>query len=615
MPLDFTNTNLLWTSILAETLFRLGLKTAIVCPGSRSAPLAIAFANHPQIEAIPVLDERSASFFALGLARQQNRPVVLVCTSGTAGANFFPAVIEARESRVPLLILTADRPPELQNCNAGQAIDQHNLYGSYPNWHAELALPSLDPTLLAYLRQTMIYAWNRAHLPVAGAVHLNLPFRDPLAPLPEAQTQAQALTFDEGEFFGFLQRQESETRRQAGSVVGAGLAPLEGYTTHLRQNPPAPENWNLTAIAQQWQATTHGVIIAGPAQPESPEHYCQAIAALSFKLGFPVLAEGLSPLRNYADQVPYLIPTYDLILRHMALAEKLTPEVVIRIGDMPTSKQLRTWLAKTQPRQWVIDPGDRNLDPLHGKTLHLPLSVAQVIEHCPAEAAPRSPYLDLWQQANAKTTVAIDEFMHNTGDLFEGKVAWLLSQVLPPQTPLFICSSTPVRDVEFFWKAGNRHIQPYFNRGANGIDGSLSTALGVAHRQQPSVMLTGDLALLHDTNGFLLRQYLIGHLTIVLINNNGGGIFEMLPIAQFEPPFESFFGTPQNIDFSRLCQTYQVQHETISTWDDLTQRLHTLPETGIRILEIQTDRKAAARLRQNNLGLFAANLSIHPYAN
>jgi 2-succinyl-5-enolpyruvyl-6-hydroxy-3-cyclohexene-1-carboxylate synthase len=591
MPIDFTNTNLLWTSILAETLYHLGLKTAVVCPGSRSAPLAIAFANHPHIEAIPVLDERSAGFFALGLARQQKQPVVLVCTSGTAGANFFPAVIEARESRVPLLILTADRPPQLRDCNAGQAIDQHRLYGSFPNWQTELALPSLDPTLLAYARQTMIHAWRSALLPSSGAVHLNLPFREPLAPLPEAQAQARALTFNEKEFFGFI--------RQPSTSPAAAPTPA----------------FSISALPLAiWKATTHGVIIAGLAQPESAQTYCAAIARLSKVLGFPVLAEGLSPLRSYGHVVPHLITTYDLILRNATLAAKLTPEIVIRIGEMPTSKQLRTWLATTQPAQWIVDAGERNLDPLHGKTIHLSLRVEHLAAMLGDDMGPVSPYLELWQWAEMQTRAAVDQFMHETTTLFEGKIAWILSQGLPPETPIFICSSTPVRDVEFFWRSSNLRIQPFFNRGANGIDGSLSTALGVAHRQIPAVMLTGDLTLLHDTNGFLLRQHFVGHLTIVLINNNGGGIFEMLPIAQFEPVFETFFGTPQNIQFADYCKTYGVEYELIDTWDTLKDRLNPLPQTGIRVLEIQTDRKADARSRQNNLGQFAANITLHPYA-
>jgi 2-succinyl-5-enolpyruvyl-6-hydroxy-3-cyclohexene-1-carboxylate synthase len=204
MPIDFRNTNTVWASILVETFQRLGLTIAVICPGSRSTPLTVAFASHPQIEAIPVLDERSASFFALGQAKQTGKPVVLVCTSGTAGANFYPAIIEAKESRVPLLILTADRPPELRDCHSGQTIDQIKLYGHYPNWQTELATPSLELKQLSYLRQTLIHAWEKTLFPVPGPVHLNLPFRDPLAPLPEPQATHLAATFQPEEFFTHL---------------------------------------------------------------------------------------------------------------------------------------------------------------------------------------------------------------------------------------------------------------------------------------------------------------------------------------------------------------------------------------------------------------------------
>ncbi|MEX0269504.1 2-succinyl-5-enolpyruvyl-6-hydroxy-3-cyclohexene-1-carboxylic-acid synthase [Leptolyngbyaceae cyanobacterium UHCC 1019] len=582
MAIDFTNTNLVWASILVEMLARLGLKTAVICPGSRSAPLAIAFANHPTIDAIPVLDERSAAFFALGVARQQHQPVALICTSGTAGANFYPAVIEAYESRVPLLILTADRPPELRDCNAGQAIDQQKLYGSFPNWYAELAIASIEPALLVYLRQTLIHAWEHTLFPTPGVVHLNIPLREPLAPIPDPSVQAQALTFNATHFF---------------SALPSTPSPLPSFTLPL---PLA-----------HWQASSQGIIIAGLAQPNDPEAYCEAIAVISSFLGYPVLAEGLSPVRNYANLIPNLISTYDLILRNAAWAEKLAPAIILRIGEMPTSKQLRTWLTATEPRQWVIDPSGRNLDPLHGRTIHLHCSVEQVAAQFVQDLNPAktNPYWHLWQTAETETRQNRDRALSKTTHLFEGKAAWMLSRCLPPNTPLFISSSTPVRDVDFFWVPGNSKIQLFFNRGANGIDGSLSTALGVAHRNQSSVMLTGDLALLHDTNGFLLQQHFIGHLTIVLINNNGGGIFEMLAIAQFDLPFEEFFALPQSIDFAHLCKTYGVEHERITTWDHLADRLNPLPKSGIRVLELCTDRKADAQWRHNHLGTFAAKIN------
>ncbi|MBE8990994.1 2-succinyl-5-enolpyruvyl-6-hydroxy-3-cyclohexene-1-carboxylic-acid synthase, partial [Nostoc sp. LEGE 12450] len=362
-------------------------------------------------------------------------------------------------------------------------------------------------------------------------------------------------------------------------------------------------------IPQEWKECDRGIIIAGVAQPSQPEEYCRAIACLSQALKWPVLAEGLSPVRNYAELNPYLISTYDLILRNQQLAKQLAPEMVIQVGEMPTSKELRSWIDATQPRRWVIDKSDQNLDPLHGRTTHLRISVEDIkVEEVNLSFS--SDYGKQWCDAETKVRLAVDQTMGKIDKIIESKAAWLISQILPPGTPLFIANSMPVRDVEYFWKPNNLGVRSHFNRGANGIDGTLSTALGIAHRQQSSVMLTGDLALLHDTNGFLIRNKFVGHLTIVLINNNGGGIFEMLPIAKFDPPFEEFFGTPQDIDFAQLCATYNVQHELITSWQHLQQRLNSLPTTGVRVLELQTNRKLDAKWRLDNLRNFAADIAI-----
>lgn len=566
MQITFNNLNQLWSYVLTETLKRLGLKCAVICPGSRSTPLTVAFVQQiPHIEAVPILDERSAAFFALGRAKATGRPVVLVCTSGTAGANFYPAVIEARESRVPLLILTTDRPAELRDCHSGQTVDQVKLYGNYPNWQTELATPSLDMGMLAYLRQTIIHAWERCQFPNSGAIHLNIPFRDPLAPIPDGTD----FILDVEDFFS--------------GIVSTSLSIT---------------NYELPITDDQ-----KGIIIAGVAQPQDPGKYCRAIAHLSQSLQWPVLAEGLSPVRNYADLNPYIISTYDIILRNQQLAQELTPEIVIQIGEMPTSKELRNWLITNNSQRFVIDNCDQNLDPLHGKTTHLRMSLAG-ISNLEIGNSRESEYLQKWCALEKKIRKNIDNYFHQIDELIESKAAWLISQTLPPATPLFISNSMPVRDVEFFWKPNNLRINPYCNRGANGIDGTLSTALGIAHHQQSSVMLTGDLALLHDTNGFLIRNKFIGHLTIILINNNGGGIFEMLPIAKFNPPFEEFFATPQDIDFSQLCATYNVEHELINSWEELQDNLRQLPKTGIRVLEIRTNRKRDVIWRKENLVKF-----------
>ena len=576
MTLDFRNLNTLWASVLVETLYRCGLKYAIVCPGSRSAPLTIAFAQHPHIEAIPVLDERSASFFALGLAKQTDRPVALVCTSGTAGANFYPAVIEARESRVPLLVLTADRPPELRDCNAGQAIDQQKLYGDFPSYYCELALPELDIRLLQYLRQRIAQCYQHCIYPSRGAVHINVPLRDPLVPIEDPKTLEFSKTVPI-DFFDHLDHRPAETFKILDQSTVNAIAMLKGK---------------------------RGIIIAGVAQPSDPKAYTDAIAQLSKALGFPMLAEALSPVRNTAN--PTVISTYDAILRNVERAIFLTPDVVIRIGEMPTSKILRQFLEQVQPETWIIDECDRSIDMLHGKTRTI-LATIETIAHAlqPTSDATDFTYCNHWITAERTTRSAIDAALDQESELFEGKAAWLLSQVLPDRTPLFVANSMPIRDLEYFWKPGDLHIQPYANRGANGIDGTLSTALGIAHRNQPTVMLTGDLSLLHDTNGFLIRQHFQGSLTIVLMNNDGGGIFGMLPVAQFDPPFEEFFSTPQHINFADLCKTYQISHELIPDWKTLASRLSQLPASGIRVLEVRCDRTFDAAWRKKKLREFA----------
>jgi 2-succinyl-5-enolpyruvyl-6-hydroxy-3-cyclohexene-1-carboxylate synthase len=569
LSLDFRNLNTLWASILVETLSRLGLTHTVISPGSRSTPLTLAFATHPSIEAIPVLDERSAAFFALGIAKRTHLPVALVCTSGTAGANFYPAVIEAKESRIPLLILTADRPVELRHCHSGQTIDQTRLYGHYPNWQTEIATPEIN--LLPYLRQTILHSWERCLGATPGPVHLNIPFRDPLFPLADADILALEKGFDTQGFFSLP--------KASSFASGESLLPDFSYS--------------------------QGIIIAGVNSTASPENYSRAIAHLAKTLSFPVLAEALSPVRNYAQINPNLVSTYDLILRQPHLKANLTPEVIIQIGELPTSKELRNWLSELSCPRFIVDSSYENLDPLHGKTVHLRGKIEDLAKNAYNQINTSDNYLKYWLELDKKTQQRIDTNLSNLLELREAKIPWLLSQYLPQQTPIFLSNSMPVRDAEFFWMPNNLRIMPYFNRGANGIDGTLSTALGIAHGNQPTILLTGDLALLHDTNGFLIKSKFQGSLTIILINNNGGGIFETLPISQFDPPFEDFFATPQNIDFSKLCQTYNVQYFCIKNWLELIKQIQILPEEGIRVLEILTDRKKDALWLQENLAKFA----------
>ncbi|MFQ4139525.1 2-succinyl-5-enolpyruvyl-6-hydroxy-3-cyclohexene-1-carboxylic-acid synthase [Nodosilinea sp. PGN35] len=580
MVFDFRNTNALWASVLAATLARLGLETAVISPGSRSTPLTVALVRHPKIEAVPVLDERSAAFFALGVARRTGRPVALVCTSGTAGANYYPAVIEARESRIPLLVLTADRPPELRDCASGQTIDQQRLFGTFPNWYAELAVPVAEVAMLRYLRQTLGQAWGRSLYPTAGPVHLNCPFRDPLAPIADGSVTHLKEDLNDS----FLAAVELPA---FGQQLGLGV--------------------DLLPWLETWRGCDRGLIVAGPAQPTDSLAYCQAVAALANYLGWPVLAEGLSPLRSAANLNAALITTYDLALARPAEATDLMPEQVIQLGALPTSKRLRQWLQDSQPRRWVVDPSGDHLDPLHGPVTALPLSVEALALALPQPVAEpqTTPYGERWLRLEQTLRHYLDSALANLEVPFDGKVPWLLARCLPRETPVVIANSMPIRDVEWFWPPGDRRLRPYCNRGANGIDGTLSTALGIAHGGLPTVLLTGDLALLHDTNGWLSVPRLRGHLTVVAINNRGGGIFDRLPIATLAAPdetwFEDFFTTPQTVDLNRLCAAYGVNYERVETWSQLTASVSTLPPTGVRLLEVRCDRQQSHTIRQQLL--------------
>lgn len=571
--LDFRNTNSLWGSVLVETLARLGLQYAVISPGSRSTPLTVQFARHPGIEAIPVLDERSAAFFALGLARRTARPVVLLCTSGTAGANYYPAVIEAQESGVPLLVITADRPPEMRECRSGQTIDQQKLFGSRVNFYHELAVPAAEIGLLRYLRQTVAQAWERAVWPSGGPVHLNAPFRDPLPPSPDLSAAALQAQLDEADFF---------------SGLAVPLAPLGRVLPPLRLGG-------------------RGVIVAGQARPADPAAYARTVGQLARRLGWPVLADALSPLRGQASLVPGLVTTYDVIARSVGLTERLAPEQVLCLHEWPTSKALRQWLQVVSPRVALVSELPQNPDALHARTRWVRGAVEDVVRAVRPGARARG-WLAAWLDAERRARAGLRRGLAATEAAFEGRIAAGLPALLPKGAQVLVANSMPVRDLEYFWPAQDRALAVHCNRGANGIDGTLSTALGLAHGGAPTVLLTGDLAFLHDANGLLSVPKFKGSLTVVLVNNHGGGIFGHLPVAQFEPPFEEFFATPQQVDFAALCAAHGVRHAVVKDEAALARALRGGPAKGLRVLEWRSDRRRDAATRKALFARLAAGL-------
>jgi 2-succinyl-5-enolpyruvyl-6-hydroxy-3-cyclohexene-1-carboxylate synthase len=563
--LDFRNVNALWGSVVVETLVRSGVNRAVISPGSRSTPLAFAFARHPGVEAIPVLDERSAGFFALGLAKQDMRPVALLCTSGTAGANYFPAVIESHEAAVPLVVLTADRPPEMRACASGQTIDQQRLYGAYAHFYHELAVPEASEPLLRYLRQTVAHAVERALAPLPGPVHLNAPFRDPLAPIDD------------------------------GGAIAAFAEGVDWERFFDRLAPPAP----VMAVSDVpgFSHSVHGIIVAGPVSCADPAAHAAAVGEISRRLGWPVLADGLSPARNHAAAVPHLVTRYDAVLRNAAAAESLKPECVLCLGEWTTSKVLRAWIEASGAPVFFATERPDNRDALHASTRRIVVPLQALAMGLAVADAPNG-YERLWAGYEARTRAALDARLAAEEALVEPKAAWIMGRCLPARSTVSVANSMPVRDMEFVWPANDLGIRVLFNRGANGIDGTLSTALGAAHGGAPSVLLTGDLALLHDSNGFLIAPRFKGSLTIVLINNRGSGIFEHLPVAQFDPIFEEFFATPQEADFERLCAAHGVEHVHVEDWSHFESLVSRLPEQGIRVLELRTDRKRDAAWRK-----------------
>ena len=550
---------------LVDEWARAGVRLATVSPGSRSTPLALALARDLRITVHVVLDERSASFFALGAAKASGRPVVVLCTSGTAAAELHPAVLEAFHARVPMLVCTADRPPELRDTGAGQAVDQLKLYGDAVRWFAEVGAPSEADLASPYWRAVAARAASAAAGPPAGPVHLNLAFREPLVP-----TGGPVEAFE-------------------GRAAG-----VPWVASSNRRPAPAPEDVARLALAVAAEA--RGAVVAGWGADVDPV----AVERFAAAAGWPVLADPISGAR----QGPNAVSTYDAILRGPGAAEALRPDVVLRLGAPLTSKAAGAWLDPSVP-QILVDPDGVWLDPARGAAERIaadPTALLEaVVARVGASVRPEpSTWLRSWLEAEGKARAALDRFLDDWPEPFEGRVARDLVDALPAGSTLVVGSSMPVRDVESFARAraGVRFLS---NRGVNGIDGFVSTVLGTAGGATagPVVALCGDLTFLHDAGGLLgvTRRGLTA--VIVVVDNRGGGIFNFLPQAGLAE-FETLFGTPQDVDLAALAAVHGVSSERVGKADELVPAVErALAAGGVRLVVVPTDRADnVARHRQ-----------------
>ena len=545
--MDATNRNTALASALVEELASSGVRQAVICPGSRSTPVALALLREPGVATTSVVDERSGGFFALGAALASRRPVAVACTSGTAAANLHPAVAEAAEASVPLIVLTSDRPPELRGTGAGQTIDQVKMYGSSVRWFAEMGTHDADDAGLLHMRNSACRAYAAAAGdPRPGPVHLNLSWRDPLGPEP---------------------REEDVTATTGLALEGRGELPLVG----VHRAPRTLPDTELDAIAADLAETERGFIVAGR---QTDPSLATAVAALAEATGFPVLAEPTSQIRLGRHDGSRVVWAYDAIARSMPA--RLAPELIIRFGDMPTSKALRTWLAALEDAaQLVVDPDGTWNEPTRTAGLAIRAEPAALARGLAERIAPReeTAFAAAWRLADEGAAGAIRaELSRHGGTATEPGAHMSLAAALRDGDLAFVASSMPVRDMESFMPASERDVVVLSNRGANGIDGTISSAIGAAVALgRPAWIVTGDLALHHDSNGLALLRHASAPVRIICLNNDGGGIFEFLPQASqmSRDEFEAGFGTPLSLDLSHLAALHGVEHRRVSALAEL----------------------------------------------
>ncbi len=571
--MDPTNANTALASAFVEELARDGLRHAVVSPGSRSTPLALALWRQAEIEVTVILDERSAGFFALGAAQASGEPVALLCTSGTAAANYHPAVCEADESALPLVVLSADRPPELRGVGAGQTIDQIKLFGPSVRWFCEVGTHLADDDGLLHYRSVACRALAAARGETRpGPVHLNLPWREPLAPVAAE-----------------------------GAVTASDPLALEGRgggrpLTAVTRIDLEPSAFLLDEVAGHIAGAISGVIVAG--RQRDPE-LRESLAHLARASGFPILAEPTSQLRCGPHDRSHVVSTYDLLLRDERFARSVVPDLVLRFGEMPTSKPLRAWLAASGAEEIVVDPYGGWNDP--GRR------AAALLRADPTELASgwavrlekeerRAP--EAWIDAEAAARDALAGALETKGPITEPALHLALGHAHRDGDLVYTASSMPIRDQEAFLAPDETDALLLSNRGANGIDGLVSSGIGAAHASgRPTTIVTGELGLLHDLGGLAALREIETPVRVVVIDNGGGGIFHFLPqeSAMGAEEFDALLGTPRALDLAKAAALFDLPHHRLDSLDELPGAL----AAGTGLIEVRTDRRTNVEVHRD----------------
>lgn len=563
-PLDAANLNHLWAQLLVEELVRSGVDTFFLAPGSRSTPLTTAVARHPTARPVIHFDERGTAFAALGYGRATGRPAGWITTSGTAVANGFPAVAEASTDGVPLLLLTADRPPELRDTGANQTIDQVKIFGDYIRWQVDLPTPTTDITPRMVL-STADQAVHRAIRPPPGPVHLNCMFRKPLEPRPDGidhEAYTKALT-------SWAEQRAPHTRYPSARL--------------------ASDASETESVAEAVSGAARGVLIVGRLDTEDERAAVQALAA---HLGWPLLPDVTSGLRLGAPDAR--IAHADQVLTSPAFREAHAPDAVMHVGGRFVSKQLRQYVEAANPGyRIVVRPDPSRIDPHHRVTHHIERDVTRLCNALVDQTPPAGEagsWLLAWAAAEQAARAEVGQFAEAADGLSEPLVAYRTTQHIPPSHALVFASSMPVRDVNRYGCATGAAVPVYANRGASGIDGTVATAAGVAvGRDAPVTLVIGDLALLHDLNALALLQD--RPVIVIVLNNDGGGIFHFLPIAEHEDVFEPYFTTPHHRSFEHAAAMFDLDYAHPATDDAFVEAYRAACDQGrAAIIEVTTDR-------------------------